>query len=119
MPFTTKAGDMLAIAMLCSAATWAPAATAQAVFQGAGQHAELDCDGGEAHIEGASNTIAVGGPCMLLSVQGAGNVVTVDLAATSTIRVVGSGNRIVWRAPGKARPRVVSTGAGNSIRRAP
>ena len=119
MPFTTKAGTLLATAALFATANWAQAAAAQAVFQGAGQQSQIDCDGGEAHIEGAGNTIVVGGPRTLLSVQGASNIVTVDLAATSTIRVVGSSNRITWRAPGKARPRVSSTGADNRIRRAP
>ncbi|GAA0678386.1 hypothetical protein GCM10009102_33610 [Sphingomonas insulae] len=110
---------MLAMAMLLSPVAWAPGATAQARFQGAGQTSRIDCDGGEAHIEGASNTIVVDGPCTLLSVQGAGNVVTVDLAVKSTIRVVGSSNRVTWRAPGKARPRVSSSGADNHIRPAP
>jgi hypothetical protein len=93
-------------------------ATAQTAFEGAGQESRIDCDGGEAHITGASNRITVDGPCRLLSVEGAGNIVSVDLAEKAAIRVVGSSNRITWRAPGQARPRVSSTGAGNSIRRA-
>ncbi len=91
---------------------------AQTHFEGAGQESSIDCDDGEAHITGASNRITVDGPCRLLSVEGAGNIVSVDLAEKAAIRVVGSSNRITWRAPGQARPRVSSTGAGNSIRRA-
>ncbi|USU07508.1 DUF3060 domain-containing protein [Sphingomonadaceae bacterium OTU29MARTA1] len=119
MPSTTKSTGILAMAAILSAGCWAQTAAAQAVFQGAGQASEIDCDGGEAQINGASNTITVNGPCTLLSVQGAGNIVTVDLAAKSTIRVVGSGNRITWQAPEKVRPRVSITGADNRIRRAP
>ncbi|KQN93804.1 hypothetical protein ASE95_02500 [Sphingomonas sp. Leaf231] len=109
---------MMLICTVLATATLSGASAAQTTFEGAGQESRLDCDGGEAHITGASNRITVDGPCELLSVEGAGNIVSVDLSAKSAIRVVGSSNRITWRAPEKARPRISSTGAGNSIRRA-
>ncbi len=115
MRMATTMGGMLAATIL---SIGAGQAAAQTTFEGAGQESRLDCDGGEAHITGASNRIVVDGACTLLSVEGAGNIVSVDLAQKSAIRVVGSSNRITWRAPGTARPRISSTGAGNSIRRA-
>jgi hypothetical protein len=113
---TAFRGTLLMAALLAGGIS-APA-TAQTHFEGAGQESSIECDGGEAHITGASNRITVDGPCRLLSVEGAGNIVSVDLAEKAAIRVVGSSNRITWRAPGRAQPRISSTGAGNSIRRA-
>lgn len=94
------------------------AALAQTTHEGAGAETPMTCENGEAHITGASNVIAVDGPCRLLVVEGAGNTVTVDLTAHAAIRVTGASNRITWRAPAGTKPRVSSTGAGNVIRRA-
>ncbi|WP_339346228.1 DUF3060 domain-containing protein [uncultured Sphingomonas sp.] len=93
------------------------AAAAQAVHEGAGAEMPMTCEDGEAHITGASNRIAVQGPCRLLVIEGASNIVTVDLTADAAIRVRGAGNRVTWRAPGNAGPRISSAGAGNVIRR--
>ena len=112
---TIKRMGMLAGVLLLSAGS----AGAQTHHEGAGAETDMTCEDGEAFITGASNRIAVEGPCRLLVVEGAGNIVSVDLTANAAIRVTGASNRITWRAPGKARPRISSTGAGNVFRRAP
>ncbi|PCG14702.1 MULTISPECIES: DUF3060 domain-containing protein [Sphingomonas] len=104
---------LAASAMLATGGT----AAAQAVHEGAGAEMPMTCEDGEAHITGASNRITVEGPCRLLVIEGASNIVTVDLTADAAIRVTGASNRVTWRAPGNARPRISSTGAGNVIRR--
>lgn len=93
-------------------------AQAQAEFTGAGEESELDCNGGGASIEGASNVMTITGACTSLMITGAGNRVTIDLAKVSRIQVVGASNEIYWRAPGTAKPRLSVTGAGNRISRA-
>lgn len=98
--------------------TWTPMAGAQATLEGAGQVSTIDCDGNVAHVTGSQNRVTVEGACTRLVVEGAGNFVTADMAAQSTISVVGTGNRIVWQTPGKTSPKVSSTGVGNSIGRA-
>ena len=92
-------------------------ALAQADFSGAGATLELDCDGKRATVEGASNTVVITGACASLQVVGAGNRITVDLAAGATIRIEGADNEIRWRAPGDAKPRVTIAGAGNRLSR--
>ncbi|WP_404334926.1 DUF3060 domain-containing protein [Sphingomonas sp. MMS12-HWE2-04] len=52
-----------------------------------------------------------------LTVTGASNHITVDFAASSTLRVEGADNEIRWRAPAAAKPRVSVVGAGNRISR--
>ncbi|TDW63443.1 DUF3060 family protein [Novosphingobium sp. PhB55] len=93
-------------------------ASAQASLEGAGQTSTLDCGGGTAEITGSQNRVTVEGACTRLVVEGSGNVVTAALAEKATISVVGTSNRISWRAPGKAAPRVSNTGVGNSVSRA-
>lgn len=93
------------------------AARAQADFTGAGEESELDCGGGAATITGAENRLQISGGCTTLSVQGAGNVISVDMAAKSAIHVTGAGNEIRWIAPGQAKPRLHIVGAGNKISR--
>ncbi len=92
-------------------------AQAQTDFTGAGEESELDCNGGPATIEGASNTLTITGGCTALTVNGAGNRITIDLAAASSVRVEGADNQILWRAPGTAKPRTSIVGAGNRISR--
>jgi hypothetical protein len=92
-------------------------ACAQTEFTGAGETSELDCDGGGATIEGASNILTITGSCTSLQVTGAGNRITVDLAKVSTVRVEGADNEIRWRAPGTAKPRLNVVGASNRISR--
>lgn len=93
-------------------------ASAQTVFSGAGQESEIDCDGGSVHVEGASNTLTIHGPCTALIVEGADNRIRIDLAAQSSIAIEGASNQIRWTAPGKARPKLRITGAANSVTRA-
>lgn len=90
---------------------------AQASFAGAGQEAELDCNGGKADIQGADNTLVIGGSCTELTVQGAGNRIRVDLASLSTIHVQGAGNDINWTAPADSKPKVMISGVDNRVHR--
>ena len=101
------------------AAIWAMPAQAQAEFTGAGEHSEIECNGGGVSIEGADNILAIHGPCKSLTVTGASNKITIDLAAQSAIRVEGAANEIHWSAPGAARPKLSVVGAGNRISRRP
>ncbi len=103
----------LAIAISCIAASMP--AYAQSSFEGAGGTTELDCDGGTATIEGASNIVTVTGQCTLLIVEGAGNRVQVDLAPNGEIRVVGASNEVVWTTPDGSKARVSITGADNRV----
>ena len=107
---------LLIATAMCS--TGSGALAAQTEFEGAGQESRIECDGGRASITGASNRVVVDGPCELLTVEGSGNIVSADMAEKSAIRVTGSSNQVTWRAPGKSRPRISSTGAGNSVMRA-
>ncbi|HWK40602.1 MAG TPA: DUF3060 domain-containing protein [Croceibacterium sp.] len=91
---------------------------AQASFTGAGETSQLDCDGGEATIEGASNTLAVTGGCTRVVITGAGNTITVALAPKGAIEVTGASNTIRWTTPDGSAARVSVTGAGNRIEKA-
>jgi hypothetical protein len=107
-----------AFLVVASAAVFAALpAHAQTEFTGAGEESELDCDGGGATIEGASNVLSITGSCTSLRVTGAGNRITIDLGTVSTIRVEGADNEIRWHAPGTAKPRLNVVGAGNRISR--
>lgn len=108
----------LVVMVLATAAIgWAVPAAAQTSFSGAGEHSELDCDGGAVTVEGASNMLTIRGACTSLTVSGASNLITIDLAAKASIRVEGADNQIRWIAPGTAKPRVSVAGAGNQIAR--
>ncbi|MDV3456529.1 DUF3060 domain-containing protein [Sphingomonas sp. HF-S4] len=110
--------NMVFLGLAPAALLGAMPAQAQADFTGAGEESELDCNGGAASIEGASNVMTITGACTSLTITGAGNRVTIDLAKVSRIRVVGASNEIYWRAPGTAKPRLSVQGAGNRISRA-
>lgn len=105
------------VVLALAAGVAAAPACAQAEFSGAGETSELDCGGGAASVEGASNVLTITGACSSLTIAGASNRITIDLASTSAIRVEGADNEIYWRAPGTAKPRVSVTGAGNRIAR--
>lgn len=95
-----------------------PVAMAQASLEGSGEKSTIDCGGADAHVIGSSNHVRVTGDCTLLTVEGSGNVVIAQMAAKSTISVVGTSNAVTWQAPGQSRPKTSSTGVGNSIARA-
>ena len=90
-------------------------AAAQAHFEGAGARSELDCDGGVATIEGASNVITVTGRCTQLVIEGADNEVRVELAAKGVIRIEGASNRVTWTTPDGSKPQLRVSGAGNRV----
>lgn len=50
-----------------------------------------------------------------LAIEGAGNVVQVDLAPRATIRITGASNIVTWRTADGSKPRLVVVGAGNRI----
>ena len=90
-------------------------AFAQASFEGAGEQGELDCSGGTATISGASNRMTVTGGCKQLVVEGADNVVRVELASKGVIRIVGASNQVQWTTPDGSKAQLRVTGAGNRI----
>lgn len=102
---------------LLLAAAWPAMASAQAVLEGSGEQSALDCDGGTAQITGTDNQVTLSGACTLVKVEGSGNVVLATMASKSAITVIGTGNKVSWKAPGEAKPRISSTGVGNSITR--
>lgn len=116
----------IATGFLIAAAATAtlPAATAFAQrgggvsIEGAGQSGTRDCHGGPAVIEGAGNTIRFTGACSGLRIEGASNIVTIDLAPGAVIRVEGASNEVSWTMPGNASPRQSIQGAANRVSRA-
>lgn len=110
---------VLAAAVLpLSAAQARPSQAGGVHIEGAGQeHHELDCEGGEAHIEGASNRLTITGRCSSLTIEGADNQVRVDLAPGAQVHIEGASNRVTWTMAGNGRPRVSVQGAANSVQR--
>ncbi len=104
--------------ILAATSTLLLAADDGASYTGAGANSEMDCDGGPASVEGASNTIIFEGACRSLKITGAGNIVTIDLAAQSTISIEGASNEVYWTAPKGTRPKQKVSGAGNRVMRA-
>ncbi|MCW2363858.1 MULTISPECIES: DUF3060 domain-containing protein [Sphingobium] len=88
---------------------------AQATFEGAGEHGELDCGGGTATISGASNRMTVTGGCQQLVIEGAGNEVRVELASKGVIRIVGASNRVQWTTPDGSKAQLRVSGASNQV----
>ncbi|TZG24918.1 DUF3060 domain-containing protein [Sphingomonas montanisoli] len=109
---------ILTITAILSLSAFAGAAQANADFNGAGQQAELDCEGGAVDINGANNILVVHGSCTRLNLQGAGNRVTIDLAKQASIAITGANNDIRWKAPATTKPKITSVGVGNKIYRA-
>jgi hypothetical protein len=107
-----------AIAVILSLAAFAGPAQANADFNGAGQQAELDCEGGAVDINGANNTLVIHGSCTRLTLQGAGNRITIDLAKQASISITGAENDIRWKAAPTTKPKITSVGVGNKIYRA-
>ena len=106
------------IAAFLSLSALAGAAQANADFNGAGQQAELDCEGGAVDINGANNTLIVHGSCTRLTLQGAGNRITIDLAKIASISITGANNDIRWKGAATTKPKITSVGIGNKIYRA-
>ncbi|MGF7146682.1 hypothetical protein FHS96_000291 [Sphingomonas zeicaulis] len=107
------------LAIVAAAVIAVPAfAEADQTFSGAGQRNTLDCDGGSLRVEGASNELSIAGGCTALEVEGASNIIQVDMAPGGTITLVGASNRIRWSAPKGAKVKVQATGAGNQVLRA-
>lgn len=105
------------VTTLPASATWAQRGGGSSI-EGAGQTGTRDCEGGPAVVEGASNTVRFTGACSGLRIEGASNIITIDLAPGAIIRVTGASNEVRWSMPGNARPRQVVEGAANHISRA-
>ena len=87
-------------------------------IEGAGQENHyLDCNGGRAHIQGASNELTITGACSSLTIEGAANIVRIDLAPGAPVRIGGASNQVNWSMPGNARPRLSIQGAANRVQR--
>ena len=87
-------------------------------IEGAGQeNRHLDCNGGSAHIQGASNELTITGACSSLTIEGAANIVRIDLAPGAPVRIGGASNQVNWSMPGNARPRLSIQGAANRVQR--
>lgn len=106
---------LLAVLTLTATSTLLLAADGGAGYTGAGADSEMDCAGGPATIQGASNTIRFTGRCSSLEIIGASNIITIDLAAGSSIYIQGASNEVYWTAPKGTRPKQNVTGAGNSV----
>jgi hypothetical protein len=115
MPRSTLALTALAFALV---PTMALAQRGGVTIEGAGQAGgEHDCAGGPARIEGAGNEVTFTGVCSSLTIEGASNIVRVNLAPGAAIRIEGAGNIVRWSMPGNARPRQSVQGAGNALSR--
>jgi hypothetical protein len=109
---------LIAAFTLAATSTLLLAASDGANYIGAGADTEMDCDGGPASVEGASNHITFRGGCSSLEITGAANIITIDLASNARISVTGASNEIYWTAPQGTRPKQDITGAGNRVVRA-
>jgi hypothetical protein len=103
---------LIAISALAVSAT---AAFANARVKGSDQEVTVDCRGGPAIVEGASNTVRFTGICSSLSITGADNDVSITLASGAKVNIMGSSNDVNWSLNGKIKPAVRVQGADNDI----
>jgi len=84
---------------------------------GNGRADTLDCGGQNVRLGGSSNSITLTGTCPRLDVTGSNN--TINVEALEAVDVTGASNTIVWqRSLVGDRPRMGSTGFGNTLVRA-
>lgn len=99
------------------AATLLIAAASGASLTGADKTAKLNCAGGVATVRGANNDVTVSGSCKSLTLEGAENIIRIDLAASSKIIIRGADNTVYWTAPKGSKPVVNVIGADNIVQR--
>ena len=86
-----------------------------AVVNGSGLSMTVDCDGGDAAVNGSANQVVFHGPCRALRVVGATNQVNIALAPGGTIEIIGTANRVLYE-PVTPPPVVSALGIGNVIK---
>lgn len=91
-----------------------PATCGAETVNGSGLSVTVDCNGGNAAVNGSSNRVVFRGHCRTLRVAGASNRVDIDLAPGGAIEVVGAGNSVVYE-PVTPAPAVSALGIGNEI----
>jgi Protein of unknown function (DUF3060) len=111
---TCIAGSIAASAAVASAQV---SSQSSIDVSGNNQMINANCGNGTARVSGNRNRVALRGPCATLDLNGSDNEVAVEMAANGSIRVLGDGNTIMWRAPGEIR--VEQLGRNNEVRRAP
>jgi hypothetical protein len=108
--FNTASLIFVSTLAICSTAAFA-----NARVKGSDQTMTLNCKGGPAIVEGASNDVRFTGQCSSLTVTGADNEIVIDLAPGAKVTVTGASNDISWTSKGKTRPVVKVMGADNDI----
>jgi hypothetical protein len=89
-------------------------AYAQPVVNGGGRTEMLDCAGGDAQVNGDANRLVFHGDCRNLRVNGASNIVEIDLTPGGSIVVAGAGNQVLYT-PIEPGPSVSEQGVGNVV----
>jgi len=98
-----------ATCLLASAPAWADAAV-----DGSRRTEMLDCVGADAIVNGDSNRLVFHGNCRSLRVNGAGNVVQIELTPGGSVGVVGDDNHILYT-PIVPGPVIAAQGNGNEV----
>jgi hypothetical protein len=101
-------------ALIGIASTPSLPAHAQPVVNGGGRTEMLDCAGGEAQVNGDANRVVLHGDCRSLQVNGASNIVEIDLVPGGTITVTGAGNQVLY-APIDPGPSISTQGSANVV----
>lgn len=101
-------------ALTLTALISATAAKADASVDGSRRTEILDCIGADAVVNGDSNRLVFHGNCHSLRINGAGNVVQIDLAPGGAVNVVGDGNHVLYT-PIVPGPQIASQGNGNDV----
>jgi hypothetical protein len=98
-----------ALLLTAAAPAWADVAVTDD-----GRTALIDCDGGAVSVSGHGNRLVFRGDCASLSVDGADNVVEIDIPSDGSIRVGGTGNHVLF-APVHPAPAMQIEGPGNVV----
>jgi hypothetical protein len=115
MVFPTRAAALGAVTLTAAACVLAAVpAWADAAVNGSRRTEMLDCVGADAVVNGDSNRLVFQGNCRSLRINGAGNVVQVDLTPGGTVNVIGDGNHVIYQ-PIDPGPLVDSQGNGDQI----
>jgi hypothetical protein len=102
-------GALTLTALLATNPSWADASV-----DGSRRTEMLDCVGADAVVNGDSNRLVFHGNCHSLRINGAGNVVQIDLTPGGQVSVVGDGNHVLYT-PIVPGPLIASQGNGNQV----
>ena len=89
-------------------------ARASVTVNGSDRTELIDCNGADAVVNGAGNRLVFHGACRSLLINGASNVVEIDLLPGGAVTVAGSDNQVLYT-PIVPGPVVSSQGEGNVI----